>query len=119
MQRIIGIFIVMMLTLTVGTSAVFADSILISTSSDNHTFSRKWDGTPIKKNHSTLCYGFNTSFINEDYAYADSYGYGHRSKIKNANGLHYGPKKWANEGYSDVEVRHKGSKIYYYCMNIT
>lgn len=115
------ISILLIATILSGMSVVnaFADTTLIETNSGTHTFNSRWTGQTISKNNSTLSYGFDTTLINEDYAYANSIGYRHRSKIKNGNGLHYGPKKWANDGRSDIEVRHKGSKIYYYCMNVT
>lgn len=63
-----------------------------------------------------MAYGFDTFLINEDYAYADSNGVRHRSKIINARGAFIGPKKWANQGRSDLEVWHKGSRVRYFCI---
>jgi hypothetical protein len=60
-----------------------------------------------------LAYGYNTFLIHEDICYAYSNGYYHRAQIKNGNGTHNGPPRWANEGWSDLEVRHKGSTVTY------
>ncbi len=60
-----------------------------------------------------LTYGYNTTFINEDFAYSYSDCAVHRAAIKNGNGTHYAGWYYANY-YSDLEVRHKGNTVYYY-----
>lgn len=112
----------LLLALMLAVPTFAAESSAISASNKSpykHNFSKRW-GETIKKTTSSgsvnrLQYGYNTRAINEDYAYANSNGYRHRSKIVNARGTYYGPKKWANEGWSDKEVRHKGSTVKYYC----
>lgn len=118
-RKIILLALSLMLTLGLTTSAFASESSIISASNKSHKFKSAWSET-IKKTSSTgskhrLDYGYDTVLINEDYAYADSNGYRHRSKIVNGNGTYYGPKKWANDGRSDKEVRHKGSTVKYYC----
>lgn len=80
------------------------------------SFSDKWtkfhsvdlkNGTKVR-----ITYGFNTFLINEDTIQAYNDGYKHRARIMNGNGTHYGPWKYAND-YSDLEVRHSGTKVTY------
>lgn len=121
-RKILLITCSLLLTLSLTTSAFAAESSIISATNKTpkaHTFKSAW-GETIKKTSATgskhrFDYGYDTTLINEDYAYADSNGYQHRSKIVNGNGTYYGPKKWANDGYSNKEVRHGGSTVKYYC----
>ena len=59
-----------------------------------------------------LAYGFNTLLINEDCATSYCNGTSHHASVYNANGLHEGPEKYANE-YSDIQVRHSGAVVTY------
>lgn len=105
------------MSLTTSAFAAETSIIPVSNHTKGHDFKSKWM-EPVKKVQGgthTLNYGYNTFLINEDVAYADSNGYIHRAKIVNANGTHYGPKRAANAGTSDQEVRHKGSTVKYYC----
>ncbi len=109
----------LLLMMSLATSAFAAESAMISTTNKtkSHTFKAKWNEsvTYVSGGKHYLDYGYNTRLINEDYAYANSNGYEHRSKIVNGNGTYYGPSKFANEGWSDQEVTHKGSTVKYYC----
>lgn len=62
-----------------------------------------------------LEYGFNTTLINEDVANSLYYGDEHYSKIRNGSGKHKGPRREAGE-WSDLEVRHSGSRVTYYSI---
>lgn len=112
-------FAVFAILIISSTSISFADSTLLSANNGTHGFSSSWSATKSSDNNRHhLTYGFDTTLINEDFAYANSISYIHRSKIinGNSNGPFYGPWKAANAGYSDKEVRHKGSSVKYYCL---
>ena len=109
----------MMMVFTIITPVFGSEVPLISASNNSpykENFKNKWHHT-IEKNGGRhyLYYAYDMSLVKEDVAYADSKGYRHRSKIVNARGTFYGPKKWANQGRSDQEVRHKGATVKYYC----
>lgn len=120
-RKLLLIICSLSLMFSLTTSAFAAESSMISVTNKtkSHTFKSAWKETVNKTSKTgskhSLTYGFDTTLINEDYAYADSNGYQHRSKIVNGKGTYYGPKKWANDGRSDKEVRHKGSTVKYYC----
>lgn len=63
----------------------------------------------------TLDYGFNTTLINEDVAYAYSNGSRHCARIKNGSGTHNGTWVWANDT-SNLEVQHSGTTVDYYSI---
>lgn len=115
-RRIMIISMAMLVALALPTFAM-AESTVQKYTDGSHTFSKKWNESKTKYTSSgakcVLTYGFNTTLINEDYAYAFTNGAIHRSKIKNGNGTYNGPWKVANE-WSDKEVRHKGSSVTYY-----
>lgn len=119
-RKILVVTCSLLLMMSLATSAYAAESAMISTTNKtkSHTFKADWSES-VKKvggdGTHYLDYGYNTFLINEDYAYANSNGYEHRSKIVNGNGTYYGPAKFANEGWSDQEVTHKGSTVKYYC----
>jgi hypothetical protein len=116
MRKLASILLALII-LVASATTVFADSALLTASNGSNGFKKQWSATKKSSNQRHyLTYGYDTTLINEDYAYANSIGYIHRSKIINGNGTHYGPKKAANSGYSDIEVRHKGTSIKYYCM---
>ena len=119
MRKFTSLLLTLIILVASGTT-VFADSTLLSASNGSHGFKKEWSA--VKKSSGKkhiLTYGYDTTLINEDYAYANSIGYIHRSKLTNGKGTYYGPKKAANGGYSDIEVRHNGKSIKYYCMKIS
>lgn len=62
----------------------------------------------------TMIYGFNRSYIDEDYVWTQSLSYKARPVIKNANGTYKGAwKKGSLSGYSKIEVRHAGNSPKY------
>ena len=109
--------LLMMLMMLASTSVAFADSNLISASSTS--FKKSWTlNKTASANKHRLTYGYDTFLINEDFANANSIGYIHKSKIVNGKGTFCGPKKTANDGWSDKEVKHKGSTVKYYCVKV-
>ncbi|KJF25470.1 hypothetical protein TZ02_18530 [Clostridium aceticum] len=66
--------------------------------------------------YTKLTYGYNTSWINEDYAWAQgsfmTKDYNHNAYVRNDNGAHYG-NSVDYRFVSKIEVRHKGSTITY------
>lgn len=59
-----------------------------------------------------LKYGYNTTFINEDYAHAYHSTKSHYAYLKNGKGSFSGSNK-AKKKWSKIEVTHNGSKITY------
>lgn len=109
---IISFVLLMVLSLS---TVAFADTTVQSYSNGSHTFSNDWIESKTIYNDGAKCvltYGFDTTLINEDLAYAYTNGAEHRSKIVNGNGTHYGPWQYANE-WSDKEVIHNGTSITY------
>ena len=114
-SRIVVIMSLVMLVVLALPCIASAETTAQSYTDGSHTFSKKWGESKTKYFRDAKCvltYGFDTTAINEDYAFAFTVGSIHRSKIKNGNGWHTGPWKVANE-WSDKEVRHKGSSITY------
>jgi hypothetical protein len=68
-------------------------------------------GTPLT---ASLTYGYNTLFINEDYAWANNTNVSHFASLTNGNGVHPGPAKSAGN-VSRIEVTHNGSSVEYHC----
>lgn len=106
---------VLVIILSLPTVALAATTVQ-SYTNGGHTFTSDWVESKTLYYNGAKCvltYGFDTTLINEDYAYAYTVGDIHRSKIYNSNGWHYGPWKYANY-WSDQEVRHSGNSISYY-----
>ncbi|MDR1018252.1 MAG: hypothetical protein LBM02_06075 [Lachnospiraceae bacterium] len=62
-----------------------------------------------------VTYGYNTAFINEDYAWAKHSTKTHYSSLRNGKDIFTGSRKGAGKT-SKIEVRHCGaSTMYYYC----
>lgn len=85
----------------------------LSASSRGRSFTKAWQSTT-ERDEATLTFGYNTTFINEDYAWAYRSDKLHWAEIKNGNGWHYGGYARAGK-WSKQEVRHSGSSIYYCC----
>ena len=122
MKKIALMVLLMMILILAMTQTAFAsEASLLSATSSGKSFSKAWQATKSSNTGGKhiLTYGYNTTLINEDYAYAYSNGWKHRSKVKNDRETFKGPIKWANDGWSDIEVRHKGSSIKYWNMKVT
>lgn len=61
-----------------------------------------------------LTYGYNTWLTKEDYAWAKHNTKSHYAALNNGSGWHTGRGKKKGQT-SKIEVKHKGSKISYYC----
>ena len=117
------VFLMMIVMIVTSSSVSFAaDTQLLKGTSSGQSFAQRWQAPILYSSdrHSWLIYGYDTTLIHEDYAYADSIGYIHRSKLVNGKGTFSGPKKAATDGRSDLEITHKlrtdGQAIAYYCM---
>jgi len=124
MKRTIFVLIMIMILVFAMTQTAFAsETSLISKSNveEGKTFSSSWQLTRYLYSGGAnyLTFGYDTSFIHEDYAYANSDGWQHRSKVQNDRGSFKGPIKSATDGWSDIEVTHKGSTVYYYNLKVT
>lgn len=89
----------------------------VEKTSSGKTFKSSWSATA--KNSSgngTLTYGYNTDWINEDFAWANHKNYSHYASLKNANGWHTSSSK-KKGAIAKIEVRHKydGNVIKYRC----
>lgn len=110
---------VLLITIAIPSTAMAAtieSKQIISVTNGSHNFKDDWSAvakTTYAGVECRLSYGFNTFLTNEDTATSYTIGNGHRSRLKNDNGTHYGSWMYANE-FFDIEVRHKGSRIYYY-----
>lgn len=122
MRKVIVLVMMLMITITFSITSFAETETNYKQKTVKNKFSSKWGPECIKETgHSgvhRLEYGFDTFAIKEDYAYAYSNGFIHRSKIKNANGTKKGPKKSATAGYSDLEIRHKGNTVTYYLVYV-
>lgn len=63
-------------------------------------------------NAGTLSYGYNTAWINEDYAHGYHSKNDHYASVSNGNGSFTSGNKGAGK-VAKIEVRHKGSSIRY------
>lgn len=112
-QKAISIIVLLAVLIAAGCMyPAFADQSASSTS-----FSKAWMNSKTAYEpggiKNILTYGYDTFLINEDICYAYSNGHCHKSKIVNGRVTKYGPKRWANEGWSDLEIVHKGPKVTY------
>ncbi len=104
------------------TTTVNAATITFSTKKPSQMkFSSAWERT--RDIHAkdtavvvgTLCYGYNTFAINEDYVWTRSAIYGHKSVVKNAKGSFSSSKHKATttSRWAKIEVTHKGTSPTY------
>lgn len=79
------------------------------------TFKRSWKATT-KKGSGSVTYGYNTAWINEDFAWGYCSDASHRAALRNGNGWHYGLTKSKGD-VSKREVVHSfnGTTIKYQC----
>lgn len=62
--------------------------------------------------YGSVDYGFNTTLINEDYAYGHHMTKKHTAIVSNGGGSFSGPNSGANVA-SNIEVTHKGTNVSY------
>lgn len=78
--------------------------------SDGHSFEDDWEDSQDTSDW-TLVYGFNTSWIDEDYTHTKHYSSSHTAAISNEDG---GYKDSAKAGkWAEIEVSHAGSTVMY------
>lgn len=117
MSRMMVLSLTVMLLVAFTTTYAAADEIKVT--SDGHSFKKAWEsdaydtGTHVSYFHH-LTYGYNTAWVNEDYAISQgtTINYDHKAYVKNANGVHYGDKV-GRVFVSRIEVRHSGNNIIY------
>ncbi|WP_102401094.1 hypothetical protein [Haloimpatiens massiliensis] len=108
MKKVISILtILIMLGLA---TTVYATSESIKVWSDGHTFDKAWEACKDGIN-CTFVYGYNTTWINEDYVHAKHNSLYHKAALVNGNGSHSASAKAGK--WAKIEVRHKGSRILY------
>lgn len=116
MKRVARIFCIVFVVSSLFTTVAMADTTVQSYTNGSHTFNAKWSESKTvtyKNSKNILTYGFDTTLINEDFAYAYSDGGYHYSRIVRAtNDIVDGPKKYANN-WSDLEIRHKTKSVTY------
>lgn len=87
----------------------------ISGNSSGHGFTEAWEAST-SEGDAHLTYGFNTMFVDEDYAWADHATEMHWASIKNGNEEWHTPILPSLAGFtSKVEVEHAGTRVYYAC----
>lgn len=79
------------------------------------TFSAAWERYATGDGgRAGLTYGYNTTLVNEDYAWAKHSTQSHYAAVYNGTGWHTG--KGVNAGStSKIEVTHSGTAVKYYC----
>lgn len=78
--------------------------------SDGHSFEDDWEDS-VDTSNWTMEYGYNTSWINEDYTYTKHYTKSHTAKISNEK---RSGKDSADAGeWAEIEVTHAGSTVLY------
>ncbi len=93
--------------------AVTTDTDRSISASYSGSFSSPWKLSR-SKGSASLVYGYNTLFINEDYAWAYHTSLLHWAELKNTD-WHNGPMATAGN-VSKCEVTHEGTYVSYYCM---
>lgn len=86
----------------------------LSRSSDGHGFTEAWEASA-SDGDAHLTYGFNTMFVDEDYAWSVHDSTAHNAAIKNGDGWHLPTLPSLPTFTSKVEVEHSGTHVYYAC----
>lgn len=76
----------------------------------SHTFKKSWS-VPVSTKIYRMTFGYNTSWINEDFTHAFVVDRTHSAVVNNANGT-FSTEASKNQ-YAKIEVRHSGTKILY------
>lgn len=99
--------------LIASTSTVFAGQA--QGTSSGRTFTKSWKASATSGTGS-VTYGYNTDWINEDYAWGYCSDASHTAALRNGNGWHYGPTKSKGD-VSKIEVVHSynGTNLKYQC----
>lgn len=111
-RKITGMFLAV--TMIFGTSTVAFAGQAQGTSSGKN-FSSSWKEYAYSGNGS-VTYGYNTDWINEDFAWGYCSDASHHAALRNGNGWHYGSTKSKGD-VSKIEVVHSynGTAIKYQC----
>lgn len=112
-KSLTGTLLALTLTLGIGTVAFAGQAQGTST---GHTFGdNDWKAYAYSGTGS-VTYGYNTAWINEDFAWGYCSDASHTAALRNANGWHYGPTKSKGD-VSKIEVTHSynGTAIKYQC----
>ena len=74
-------------------------------------FDKAWESTVSDIGY-TFNYGYNTTWINEDYSHSIHDSYDHTAALSNSNGGFESSIKGAGK-WAKIEVRHSGTKVLY------
>jgi hypothetical protein len=87
-----------------------ADAATVTKNSSGKGFSKAWEVSTSGSNW-LMKYGFNTSWIDEDYTHTTSSKYAHTATVSNANGAF---TDYDSAGYwAEIEVTHSGTYVEY------
>jgi hypothetical protein len=82
-----------------------------SVTSAGHSFNNAWEASVTSSRYKYI-YGYNTTWINEDYVHAIHYDYNHYAAVSNGGGGSgedaAGPNSWA-----EIEITHRSSAVNY------
>ena len=80
-------------------------------SNGSHGFTDSWSDVEYGDDW-TMKYGYNTTWINEDWTHTKHPDIATTAKVKNSNGTHVGSKAGSGN-WSKIEVRHSGTSLSY------
>lgn len=108
-----GAMLIVGTVLLSSTSVVFAGQA--QGTSAGRTFSKSWKAEA-KSGNGSVTFGYNTDWINEDFAWGYCSDASHSAALRNGRGWHYGPTKSRGD-VSKIEVQHShnGTDIKYQC----
>ncbi|GMR63808.1 MULTISPECIES: hypothetical protein [Bacillus] len=89
-------------------TSVSADTV--TKNSSGKTFKNDWE-LSTSGNNWLMNYGYNTSWINEDYTHTTHSVYDHSATVSNSNGAY--SDNAGNGSWAKIEVTHSGSFIQY------
>lgn len=113
-KRLAAMFVMGAALLGASSTHVLAGTY-IDARNGNLGFTSSWERyTSGDSSRASLTYGYNTAFVNEDYAWANHSLTSHSGYVSNGSGGFSGPTKGAG-AVSKIEVTHKGSDIHYMC----
>lgn len=106
-KKISGVLSVTLMAILLTGITVNAESY----TSGNKGFSKSWELSDKSPNKWEIVYGFNTTFINEDYTHTYHFSKHHTATVTNANGSYAND---ANAGrWAKIEVTHSGNSVKY------
>lgn len=117
-SRIICLLILIIVGISCNVGQVSARTL--SADSGSKQFKKAWSKvkTDTGVDHTyaiKMTYGYNTKAVNEDYTWSEASRYAdkHTPCVKNGNGIWKQGKTKGQFQLSKIEIRHKGSKVYY------